>query len=619
MYHIVEEMADSCCFVNFLHCLKSINCFKKHKMKIAKENETTLEQDPMENLQLAELNAPVEMKTEVSSNSAKGRQWKENIDFLMTLIAYAIGLGNVWRFPYLCYKHGGAFLIPYFASWICLALPIFMAEVSLGQYLQQGSIGIWKLCPIFKGVGMASIYLSCICNIYYCVIAGWAIFYMFSSMNFSLPWLRCDHYWNNEHCRMAEVSNESFIINNATNVGYHETPAAQFWLNRVLQTSDGIDNFGIIQWELLLILTGIWIMTYFVLWKGITEARKVIYFCAIAPYILLIVLLIRGVTLSGASMGLKAFLTPNITKLTDITVWRDAGTQVFYSSGIGFGSLVAIGSHNNFNHNVYSMTAGIAVFSILGHLSMTLKVSLNDVVQSGVGLIFQVYPEAVSRLPIPQLWSVLFFLMIAILGIDSQICVVNGVIEGLNDQFPLLFLKKRKIILLFLCLTKFILGIPLVSQSGQYWLTLIDSCAVSGIPLLFVAFFEITSISWGFGKKKLKAIFKEMLGFEISKFWIVTWQYITPVWILALFINVVIFYSPVTYPNGRLYPEWASTLGILMSLSSMIFIPSYIIYYIFKAPGNSIKEKFLRGISRHSEQLTRHSTTADFRNLTMTI
>ncbi|KRZ06764.1 Sodium- and chloride-dependent GABA transporter 1 [Trichinella zimbabwensis] len=587
MYHIVEEMADSCCFVNFLHCLKSINCFKKHKMKIAKENETTLEQDPMENLQLAELNAPVEMKTEVSSNSAKGRQWKENIDFLMTLIAYAIGLGNVWRFPYLCYKHGGAFLIPYFASWICLALPIFMAEVSLGQYLQQGSIGIWKLCPIFKGVGMASIYLSCICNIYYCVIAGWAIFYMFSSMNFSLPWLRCDHYWNNEHCRMAEVSNESFIINNATNVGYHETPAAQFWLNRVLQTSDGIDNFGIIQWELLLILTGIWIMTYFVLWKGITEARK---------------------------------------------VWRDAGTQVFYSSGIGFGSLVAIGSHNNFNHNVYrdsiimclinagtSMTAGIAVFSILGHLSMTLKVSLNDVVQSGVGLIFQVYPEAVSRLPIPQLWSVLFFLMIAILGIDSQICVVNGVIEGLNDQFPLLFLKKRKIILLFLCLTKFILGIPLVSQSGQYWLTLIDSCAVSGIPLLFVAFFEITSISWGFGKKKLKAIFKEMLGFEISKFWIVTWQYITPVWILALFINVVIFYSPVTYPNGRLYPEWASTLGILMSLSSMIFIPSYIIYYIFKAPGNSIKEKFLRGISRHSEQLTRHSTTADFRNLTMTI
>ncbi|KRY52215.1 Sodium- and chloride-dependent GABA transporter 1 [Trichinella britovi] len=541
-------------------------------MKIAKENETTLEPDPMENLQLAELNTPVEMKTEVPSNSAKDRQWKENIDFLMTLIAYAIGLGNVWRFPYLCFKHGGAFLIPYFASWICLALPIFMAEVSLGQYLQQGSIGIWKLCPIFKGVGMASIYLSCICNIYYCVIAGWAIFYMFSSINFSLPWLGCDHYWNNEHCHMAEFSNETSIINNATNAGYHETPVVQFWFNRVLQTSDGIDSFGIIQWELLLILTGIWIMTYFVLWKGITEARKVIYFCAIAPYILLIVLLIRGVTLSGASMGLKAFLTPNITKLTDITVWRDAGTQVFYSSGIGFGSLVAIGSHNNFNHNVYrdsiimclinagtSMTAGIAVFSILGHLSMTLQVPLNDVVQSGVGLIFQVYPEAVSRLPIPQLWSVLFFLMIAILGIDSQ--------------------------------------------SGQYWLTLIDSCAVSGIPLLFVAFFEMTSISWGFGKKKLKAIFKEMLGFEISKFWIVTWQYVTPVWILALFINVVIFYSPVTYPNGRLYPDWASTLGLLMSLSSMIFIPSYIIYYIFKAPGNSIKQKFLHGISRHSEQL----------------
>ncbi|KRY15484.1 Sodium- and chloride-dependent GABA transporter 1 [Trichinella patagoniensis] len=602
-------------------------------MKIAKENETTLEPDPMENLQLAELNTPVEMKTEVPSNSAKDRQWKENIDFLMTLIAYAIGLGNVWRFPYLCFKHGGAFLIPYFASWICLALPIFMAEVSLGQYLQQGSIGIWKLCPIFKGVGMASIYLSCICNIYYCVIAGWAIFYMFSSMNFSLPWLGCDHYWNNEHCHMAEFSNETSIINNATNAGYHETPVVQFWFNRVLQTSDGIDSFGIIQWELLLILTGIWIMTYFVLWKGITEARKVIYFCAIAPYILLIVLLIRGVSLSGASMGLKAFLTPNITKLTDITVMCGVTPELKYSTRLVLALEVLlllevtitlitmfIGCYSSsvlqYNINTFrdsiimclinagtSMTAGIAVFSILGHLSMTLQVPLNDVVQSGVGLIFQVYPEAISRLPIPQLWSVLFFLMIAILGIDSQICVVNGVMEGLSDQFPLFFLRKRKIILLVLCLTKFILGIPLVSQSGQYWLTLIDSCAVSGIPLLFVAFFEMTSISWGFGKKKLKAIFKEMLGFEISKFWIVTWQYVTPVWILALFINVVIFYSPVTYPNGRLYPDWASTLGLLMSLSSMIFIPSYIIYYIFKAPGNSIKQKFLHGISRHSEQL----------------
>ncbi|KHJ47816.1 hypothetical protein D918_01974 [Trichuris suis] len=99
-----------------------------------------------------------------------------------------------------------------------------------------------------------------------------------------------------------------------------QTPVAQFWFNRLLQSSDGIEDFGTIQWELLVLLAAVWLATFFILWHGITKARKAFYICAVVPYILLLILLIRGATLSGALTGIKVYLTPNISKLQDISV-----------------------------------------------------------------------------------------------------------------------------------------------------------------------------------------------------------------------------------------------------------------------------------------------------------
>ncbi|XP_075015173.1 sodium- and chloride-dependent GABA transporter 2 isoform X30 [Calonectris borealis] len=256
-----------------------------------------------------------EKEEEEDDQTLERGQWNNKLEYVLSVAGEIIGLGNVWRFPYLCYKNGGgAFFIPYLIFLFTCGIPVFFLETALGQYTSQGGVTAWRrICPLFEGIGYASQVIVVLLNFYYIIVLAWALFYLFSSFTIDLPWGSCDHEWNTGNCMELQKANSTFNVTseNAT------SPVIEFWERRVLKISDGIQHLGSLRWELALCLLLAWIICYFCIWKGVKSTGKVVYFTATFPYLMLVVLLIRGVSLPGASQGILFYLYPDLSRLGD--------------------------------------------------------------------------------------------------------------------------------------------------------------------------------------------------------------------------------------------------------------------------------------------------------------
>uniref|UniRef100_A0A671YH26 Transporter n=2 Tax=Sparus aurata TaxID=8175 RepID=A0A671YH26_SPAAU len=473
---------------------------------------------------------------EAEGKAPQREKWASKLDFVLSVAGGFVGLGNVWRFPYLCYKNGGgAFLIPYTIFLFGGGLPVFFLEVALGQYTSEGGITCWaKLCPIFTGIGYASVVIVSLLNIYYIVILAWGLYYLFQCFQPELPWAKCKQPWNTEFC-VEDTVRKNKTLWLAANITNFTSPVTEFWERNVLSISTGIEDIGPLKWDLALCLLAVWVICFFCIWKGVKSTGKVVYITATFPFVMLIVLLVRGVTLPGASEGIKFYLYPNLTRL--------------------------------------------------------LALSNSNKIYSCPGLAFIAYPKAVSMMPMPTLWAILFFIMLLLLGLDSQFVEVEGQITSIVDLYPDLLRKgyRREIFIAIMCFMSYLLGLAMVTKGGMYVFQLFDYYAASGVCLLWVAFFECIAVAWVYGVDNFYDGVEDMIGYRPNPWMKWSWTIITPVLCMGCFVFSLVKYKPLTYNKVYEYPDWAIGLGWCLALSSMICIPMVMVIKILQSEGPLIE------------------------------
>jgi len=560
------------------------------------------------------IDRPEEEKT-VEDDDAERGTFSNKLDFLFSCISVSVGLGNVWRFPYLCYKNGGGtFLLIYFIAMFACGIPIFFQEVAAGQYLGTGGLTmVGQLVPMLQGVGYATMTIVFWLDIYYCIIISWTLYYLIMTFIHipELPWRDCGNEWNSENCysESENVTREgvsSAALSVRSNLS--KSPVEEYWDYKVLGITDGISDLGGIQWGLLGTLFLGWVIVYLIIWKGLHSSGKIVWFTALFPYFVMITLLFRAITLEGAGQGLLLYITPDWSKLYTSECWIDSATQIFFAYSIGTGALPALGSYNKFYHNCVKDTvitcmvntatcllAGTVTFSILGHMAHNQGVDVASVVNSGPGLVFITYPEVVLKLPGGSVWAVVFFFMLVTIGIDSEFCIVESLVTGIVDMWPEQLRPKRRQFTTALCLLLFALGVPMVTQGGAYIFQLMDFYGASGIPILWCCFFQTIAIGWIFGTKKFANCVEQMTGFKPNLYWTLTWGVIAPLVMAVIFLFYCFRWEPVKYGTVE-YPPWAHTIGFFMSLSSMVWIPGYAIYWMCTTRG-SIKDRLIKGIT----------------------
>jgi NSS family neurotransmitter:Na+ symporter len=476
-------------------------------------------------------------------------RWSSKTIFIFATVGSAVGLGNVWRFPYLAGKYGGgAFLIPYILMLLVLGVPLLIMEFAIGQRMQTGAIGSFrKIKHKLSGIGLGAVLCGFVVVSYYAVVMAWSLLYFIYS--FSLKW---------------------------------GADTKTFFYNDVLHLSKGPGEIGFISTGIIFALAVIWILIYFSVWKGVKSVGKVVLVTMPLPVILLVILLIRGLTLPGSLQGVIFYLKPDFSALFDFEVWNAAMSQIFFTLSIAFGIMIAYASYQHQDsditksalitslaNSVISLVAGFAVFSTLGYMALKSGTNIADLAASGPSLAFIVFPKALSLIPFAPVFAVLFFVMLITLGIDSAFSLVEAASCVLHDRYPHI---RKEDVSLYVCAIGFISGIIFATFAGLYYLDITDHF-ITSYGLVFIGLLEVWAIGWLYGADKLREYINKVSDIKIGKWWSYLIKFIIPLLLVVLLISGL--YQDIKTPYGG-YSQgaifgfgWFVLLGVF--LASFLF------------------------------------------------
>jgi NSS family neurotransmitter:Na+ symporter len=449
-------------------------------------------------------------------------QWGTKLGFILAAMGSAIGLGNIWRYPYVVYENGGgAFLIPYFVALATAGLPILLLEYSLGHRYKHGAPATFHLISQkWEWLGWWMAAISFIIATYYVVILGWVLNYIFYSFG---------EQWGDDTA--------GFFIAEFLGTSGDGDPAS-FW------------EVGTPQWKVVLGLALCWALVYFILARGVQrgiEAASRIMMPTLI--VLLVIIVIRAVTLEGAADGLNVLFTPDFGALTDVGVWSAAYGQVFFSLSVAFSIMIAYSSYLprrtdlsnsglivGLSNAGFEFLAAIGVFAALGFLAVATNSEVTEVAGTGgVGLAFIVFPQIISSLPALQsLFGVVFFVTLFFAGITSMVSILECVIAAVREKFDL----GRTAAVNWICGVAAVISLLYATRGGLFYLDTVDHF-VNAYGLVVAGLAEVLLVAW-FAKRlnEQRDHLNDISFIKMGPWWTVSLKFFTPI-----LLSVVVIYS----------------------------------------------------------------------------
>lgn len=435
----------------------------------------------------------------------KREQWGSRAGFVLAAVGSAIGLGNIWRFPYMAYENGGgAFFIPYLFAMLTAGIPFLILEFSMGQkYRGSAPKTLRKINPNFEWLGWFQVGIAAAIGVYYIAVIGWSISYF--GMSFTQSW------------------------GSDTNA---------FFFNEYLKLGDNSpSNLGSIQWQIAAVMLIAWAITYAAIVggvkAGIERAAKIMMPIL---FIMVVMLIARVIFLPGALNGINYLFEPDFSKIWDFKVWAAAYGQIFFTLSIGFAIMLAYSSYlpekSDVSNNAFmtvlincgfSMLAGIMIFAVLGYMAQDQGKPLTEVVSSGVGLAFVTLPAAINLLPVPYILGPLFFLALTIAGISSHISIVEAVTSAIIDKLKWTRKKTANIV----CAVGAIISMAFATNGGLLLLDLIDYFT-NNIGIMVSCLIEILLMTWLVKIHDVREYINTHSDFKVGYWFDVCLRYISP-------------------------------------------------------------------------------------------
>ncbi|XP_023146941.1 sodium-dependent neutral amino acid transporter B(0)AT2 [Amphiprion ocellaris] len=573
--------------------------------------------------------------------------WNSKLQYILAQVGFSVGLGNVWRFPYLCQKNGGgAYLVPYLILLILIGIPLFFLELAVGQRIRRGSIGVWNyISPRLGGIGFASCVVCFFVALYYNVIISWSLFYFSQSFQQPLPW---------HECPLVKNKTTTYVVPECEK----SSATTYYWYRQALDISDSISEGGGLNWKMTVCLLAAWAMVCLAMIKGIQSSGKVMYFSSLFPYVVLICFLVRALLLKGSVDGIRHMFTPKLEIMLEAKVWREAATQVFFALGLGFGGVIAFSSYNKRDNNCHfdavlvsfinfftSVLATLVVFAVLGFKanimnSKCVALNTNKIVELlGNGIEQNLIPHHINLTQVSQVTAEDYHQMIEVikrvkeddfqkLGLESCsieneldkavqgtglafiafteamthfpaspfwsvmffLMLVNlglgsmfGTIEGILTPLIDTFKVRKEFLTVGCCVLAFSIGLLFVQRSGNYFVTMFDDYSAT-LPLLIVVILENVAIAWFYGIDKFFEDLKDMLGFTPYRFYYYMWKYITPILLLVLLCSSLIQLTMTPPSYSAWIQEEAIEKTLRFPLWGIVFCISLVVMAIMPVP-----------------------------------